>query len=373
MPTRAWRGRGSARGLARVCVAAWLGAAGALAAEEVTKELREQAEQFARFALFDKAAEAYTKLLASKPDDPALRLALADALCKDRRFADADRECMAVIQGNATPEQKALAQACLGDLARKQGKTALARRAYEAAKETAADLPGALPDAARARARRALGLLDWAKAEARKVVVYFPPDSPAKSSAEGTARFLDSRVAVIERFSKRPFAGKLEVYLFSTPEQWESILGKWDWEAQAAQEKTVHMMAGRTFYNLMRTLSFYLGNAAMKEVPKATFIANGFAGAYCGSKTWSARIQRQTAEMKRQGSIPRLADLLKSTSQNNTTVALGASFVAHLTKTYGEEKFVELWNAFNEEEGALPRVYGKPLDRLEDEWLQSIR
>ncbi len=236
-----------------------------------------------------------------------------------------------------------------GGFARKQGKAA-----------PAAGLRGGQD--ARGRPRRATGRAAPGPGAASDSWIRRRPRPGRSSSAsrpirrpgnppKGTARFLDSRVAIVERFSKRPFTGKLEVYVFSTPEQWRDILGEWDWEAQAAQEKTVYMIAGRHL----------LQPDADAVVLSRQRRDEGGAEVHVHRERLRGRLLRQqdvgradpaqAADMKRQGTIPRLPELAKSTSQANTIVALGASLRGPLTKAYGEEKFLDLWKAMDEDDG----------------------
>ena len=337
----------------------WLAATGAAQPQPGPDPRREAADKLAHYALFDEAAEAYADLLKTDPNDFGARLALAEVYYRGGSFDAAEKECQTIARAG-DDAQKALAQACLGDVYRKQGKRDEARQAYGAAKALVGGKTALEYQEAAARVQRGLGFLDWEKAESQKTIVSFPADSPAKNSAAGTARFLDSRVAAIEKLSGKPFAGKLEVYYLSTPDQWKRLLGDREWPN--AQEKTEYVVVGRTFFNLMRTLSFYLGNEDMKDLPKSTFLAHGFAAAYCGSRTWGRRILQQTSEMKKANQLPPLGELLKSTASGNATSALGASFVWFVVNAYGEAKFVAFWKAFNDDENALTAIYGKSVD-----------
>ncbi len=148
---------------------------------------RQEADRLAHFAIFDRAADAYRKLHQAAPGDVGLRLALVEVCYRDRRFEDAEKECRALLEGGGAPAQKALAHACLGDVYRRMGRAEDARKAYDAAKAAAeesaranAQVPAESSEAS-ARVKRGLGFLGWEKVEGQRTVLYFPPDSPAKS------------------------------------------------------------------------------------------------------------------------------------------------------------------------------------------------
>ncbi|MFQ6133404.1 MAG: hypothetical protein ACE5R4_15285 [Armatimonadota bacterium] len=334
---------------------------------------RERADQFAHYALFARAAEAYRQLLREAPDDVELKLALAEVLYRDRRLMEAERECAAILQAPATPAQKARAHVCLGDVYRRLMWRPEAREQYAKARGLTEFGVGEDFGNIEFRVKRGLGLLEWDRAESARTIVCFPPRSPVRPDAPALARYIDTRIASMEEYGGGRFTGKLEVYCFSNMEQWDDILGGGGWSFGSPQEKTVYIKRGWTFFNLMRILEFYIGNEDMKDVPHSTFVTFGFAAAFCGSEAWARRIPLRTAFLKRRGSIPPLTDLLASTTESNTMGALGASFTWYLIRTYGAENYNEFWKAFNESDNPLEDVYGKTVAQMEAEWHSTIR
>ena len=347
-------------------LAAWMGAC--IAQPEAQKgPERQAADQSAHFALFGQAAEAYQKLLARTPDDIEARLALAEVYYRDRKFDAAEKECKTVV-GTGSPAEKALAHAILGDVYRRAGKPAEARQEYEAAKALGEGKTDEEFADANARVQRGLGVLDWENVEGERAIIYLPPDSKIKGTAARYAQIYDGLVGTVERSGGGSFEGKLEVYYFSTSDEWKSILGDREWWNDSAQEKMIYILVGRTFLNPMRTLSFYLGNRQMKEKPGSKFLTDGFAMGYCGSGTWGRRVRGNASQMKKQGKLPPLAELLPSHNG-----MLGASFLWYLIRAHGPEKFNVFWNSFDDDENALTTVYGKSIEEIEKEWHATIK